>query len=102
MKVTIKITDDKTWTDQPLELEISEAEDLYKKLAEIFGKRKEIVKDAGLILAERLARDFRDFVPPNKLEKRGELAVCLKEVAHQVGTGGSNIPCSCPKCSPRM
>lgn len=39
MKVTIKITRDKTWTDEkPLEFEIEEARVLYQKLREFFKK----------------------------------------------------------------
>lgn len=38
MKVKIKITDDKTWTDEtPLEFDLDDARKLWVQLGEIFG-----------------------------------------------------------------
>lgn len=54
MKVVIKITRDKTWTDEmPLEFEIMEAFDLWKKLGNLFELEKNAsnVKSSPMSLA---------------------------------------------------
>lgn len=92
MKVTIKITDGKTWTDEnPLEFEIEEAKVFHQELSKIF-------RDESNPLDW-----YRNFITPrnedNYIKTDTGSWPCLHD-GEKPGTI-SGLSCSCPKCSPR-
>lgn len=89
MKVTIKITDDKTWNDEtPLEFELSEAKALYDKLHSVFGEKnsvfgEKIFKDGIRVnLTQYQIRELMGFCGCHDwkcIAAVPELSICIKE-----------------------
>lgn len=94
MKVVIKITRDKTWTDQPLELEFEDAKSLYDELGKIFNKPNDVWIKSFPKFPDVYPDIFRYTQSGTTLPVEPRLHDC------QNPDTISGLSCSCPKCSP--